>query len=89
MKDHLDSYLRRTIEIERAQLDTRDPEVLRQHLRALTEVKLEALDELTEEDLRADHSFQIFLMQCANLSRKIQGRIGYLQAERLGGRGAE
>lgn len=83
LKDHLDEYLTRTVRIERAQLETRDPDELREHLRELTRVKLEALDELTAEELRADQSFQIFLMQCANLSRKIQGRLNFLQAERL------
>lgn len=85
LKDHLDEYLERTIRIERAQLDSEDPEVLREHLRELTRVKLAALEELTTEELRADRSFQIFLMQCANLSRKLQARMSYLQAERLGG----
>lgn len=83
LKDHLDEYLSQTIRIERAQLETHDPAELRAHLRELTRVKLEALDELTGEELRADQSFQIFLMQCANLSRKIQGRLSFLQAERL------
>jgi hypothetical protein len=33
------------------------------------------LDELTNEDLRADRMFTIFLTQCSNLSRKLQLKI--------------
>ncbi len=82
MKDHLDEYLERTIRIERAQLEVKDPQKLRAHLRELTRVKLEALDQLTSEDLRADQAFQVFLLQCANLSREIQGRLSLIQGDR-------
>lgn len=80
LKDHLDEYLTRTVSLERAQMETDDPEQLRQLQREVTRVKLEALEELTAEDLRADQSFQIFLTQCANLSQKIQGRIQLLRS---------
>jgi TRAP transporter TAXI family solute receptor len=74
-KEHLDDFLNRTLVIERAQMETDDPEILHEHLREVTRIKLTALEELTHEDLRGDQMFQIFLMQCANLIRKIQARL--------------
>ena len=81
-KNRLDEFLQRTLKIERAQMETEDPSRLREYLREVTRVKIEAIEQLTEEELRADQAFQIFLMQCANLSRKIQGRLSLLHAER-------
>ncbi|MBT7410295.1 MAG: TAXI family TRAP transporter solute-binding subunit [Methylococcales bacterium] len=74
-KEHLDSYLDRTIEIENEHINTEDPEQLKAALEEVTRIKLTALQEFTSEDLRADQAFQIFLMQCANLSMKIQSNI--------------
>ncbi|MCP3914545.1 MAG: TAXI family TRAP transporter solute-binding subunit [bacterium] len=76
-KEKLDTYLERTVTIERAQMDTTDPRDLRGHLRELTLLKIQAIGELTEEDLRGDRMFQIFLMQCAYVSRKIQARLDF------------
>ncbi|MEM7393105.1 MAG: hypothetical protein AAF492_12240, partial [Verrucomicrobiota bacterium] len=45
------------------------------YLDEITEIKLTALHELTDEALRADQTFSIFLMQCANLISKIQMKI--------------
>lgn len=74
-KEHLDIYLDRTIEIEREHIDVEDPKRLKAALEEVTRIKLAALEEFTNEDLRADKAFQIFLMQCANLSRKIQNSL--------------
>ena len=49
--------------------------VLRMYLDQVTQIKLHALDELTDEALRGDQMFAIFLAQCSNLSRKIQLKI--------------
>ncbi len=74
-KDYLDEFLRQTMEIERSQMRTDDPGTLRGFLDRVTEIKLRALEELTNEDLRADLTFSIFLQQCANLIRKIQAKL--------------
>jgi len=74
-KDRLDSFLARTVRIERAQMDTRDLERLENYLDDVTRIKLDALEELTHEDLRGDQTFAIFMAQCANLIRKIQTKI--------------
>lgn len=74
-KEHLDDLLNETVRIERAQMGENSLEELQQYLDDVTAIKLSALEELTDEDLRGDQKFQIFLMQCANLIRKIQGKI--------------
>jgi hypothetical protein len=74
-KDRLDALLRQTLEIELAQMQTTDPQQLRQMLDEVTTIKLRALRELTEEELYADQAFSIFLMQCSNLISKIQLKI--------------
>ena len=56
-------------------MDTTDPETLERFLDEITKIKLQALEELTHEDLRGDRTFSIFLMQCANLISKIQLKI--------------
>jgi TRAP transporter TAXI family solute receptor len=74
-KERLDAYLARTVAIERAQIHTTDVAELNEFLDQITVIKLEAIEELTEEELRGDQMFSIFLAQCANLIRKIQSKI--------------
>lgn len=74
-KDRLDEYLERTLTIERAQMDSEDGDELQKFLDQVTEIKLEALSELTHENLRSDQSFAIFILQCGNLISKIQMKI--------------
>ncbi len=74
-KERLDVFLDRTAEIERQQMHTRDFEQLERYLDEVTLIKLEALGELSHEDLRGDRMFLIFLTQCANLIRKIQTKM--------------
>ena len=74
-KDRLDVFLEKTLEIERAQMDTVDVDELQEFLDRVTEIKLEALTQFTQEELRSDQAFSIFLMQCANLISKIQMKI--------------
>lgn len=74
-KEHLDTFLERTLKVEHAQMKTVDPKELRQFLDEVTRIKLQALQELTNEDLRADQMFSLFLMQCANLISKIQMKL--------------
>ena len=78
-KQELDRFLNRTIAIERKQIAIRDPKLLRPLLNEVTRIKLEAMDELTQEDLRGDRMFLIFLTQCATLTEKLQNKI-YLGA---------
>lgn len=71
----LNALLDETIRIESKQMKTDDPKKLREYLDEVTRIKLRALDELTDEDLRGDQMFAIFLTQCSNLSRKLQLKI--------------
>ncbi len=76
----LDSFLEQTLRIERAQMDLTDSKKLASNLDEVTRIKLQALQELTHEDLRSDQRFTIFLTQCANLISKIQLKL--ISAER-------
>ena len=74
-KERLDAFLDQTLRIERDQMGTDDADVLQRLLDEVTTIKLDALQEFTDEELRGDQSFSIFLMQCANLINKIQIKI--------------
>ncbi len=74
-KDRLDEYLEKTLTIERARMASEDTDELQGFLDQVTEIKLEALSELTHETLRSDQSFAIFILQCGNLISKIQMKI--------------
>lgn len=81
-KDHLDELLAKTVAIEARQIGVTDEKVLRGMLDDVTRIKLQALEELTHEELRGDRSFLIFLTQCSSLINKIQAKIGTDQASR-------
>jgi len=75
MKERLDVLLDRTARIEHDQIGENDRDILEGYLDQVTEIKLEALDELTHEDLRGDRMFLIFLIQCGSLIERIQGKL--------------
>ena len=74
-RERLDDYLERTLVIEKEQMELSDIGALESCLQRVTLIKLEALGELTHQDLRSNQAFTIFLMQCGNLISKIQRRI--------------
>ena len=76
-KQKLDDFIGRTLTVELEQMEVTDPEQLRPFLRRVTQIKQEALRELTSEKVRGDQLFAIFLSQCAALSEKIQMRMMY------------
>jgi uncharacterized protein len=76
-KQQLDDFIARTLTVELEQMDVTDPEQLRPFLRRVTQIKQEALRQLTREKVRGDQLFAIFLSQCAALSEKIQMRMMY------------
>jgi hypothetical protein len=71
-KERLDLLLQETTLIEKTQTKVSDPDRLQQHLDEVTRIKLKALQEFTDEELRADQAFSIFLDQCSTLINKIQ-----------------
>jgi TRAP-type uncharacterized transport system substrate-binding protein len=83
-RHELDKFLSRTIKIERDLSKTNDPERLETLLAMVTEIKLDALTELTHSELRRDRSFSIFLAQCANLIGRIQRKLIICEEERKG-----
>lgn len=74
-KDRLDWFLQQTLRIEQSQMHSKHVQELQDFLDEVTAIKLQALRELTEEGLRGDQSFSIFLDQCAGLRNKIQLKI--------------
>ncbi len=71
-KEHLDRLLTKTLDIEKTQLDSCEPEQLLEHLARVKQIKLQALLEFTEEELRGDQSFTILVDQCSSLTSEIQ-----------------
>ncbi|MDB5390365.1 MAG: pknB 9 [Planctomycetaceae bacterium] len=78
-KDQLDEFLKETIVIERELGQVHDVKALEEMLEKISEVKLRALNELTEETLRGNRMFLIFLQQCGHLSQAVRGKIWLLQ----------
>ncbi|MCI5161054.1 MAG: TAXI family TRAP transporter solute-binding subunit [Candidatus Electrothrix sp. AX5] len=78
MKEELDGFLQETIALDRKQMQSESPEELRSIIDQVTEVKIKALEELTNERLRSDQMFSIFLMQCHNIICKIQNKIALI-----------
>tara|TARA_B100000809_G_scaffold130013_1_gene127925 strand:+ start:879 stop:2213 length:1335 start_codon:yes stop_codon:yes gene_type:complete len=74
-RGRIDDYLERTLKIERQQMELTDIASLESCLKRVTLIKLEALGELTHQDLRSNQAFTIFLTQCDSLISKIQRRI--------------
>jgi len=79
-KEYLDQLLEETLRIEDMQMRTNDVEGLRKLQDKVTQIKLRALHEFTEEELRGDQAFGIFLTQCANLINKLQLKVISLDA---------
>ena len=73
--DRLNWFLQETLRIEKLQIGTTDVSKLEKFLDEVTQIKLQALGELTEEDLRGNQAFSIFLDQCTGLRNKIQLKI--------------
>ena len=71
-KERLDIFLMETLRIEKAQSTTDDATQLRRYIEGVTQIKLQALKELTDEQLRGNQEFSIFLDQCSHLNGRIQ-----------------
>jgi TRAP transporter TAXI family solute receptor len=74
-KERLDDFLDQTVAIEEAQMKATDGSELRYCLDEVTRIKLEAISELTNEEVRGDRMFSIFLSQCSSVSRKIEAKL--------------
>ena len=74
-KEHLDEFLEKTLRLEELQMKTFDADELRELLDEVTRIKLKALYEFTEEEVRSDQSFAVFLDQCSSLISRIQLKI--------------
>jgi hypothetical protein len=71
-KVRLDRFLMETLQIEKEQMRTDDAAKLQSYVEGVTRIKLQALQELTEEGLRGNQEFSIFLDQCSHLIGRMQ-----------------
>jgi hypothetical protein len=78
MKEELDSFLQETIALDRKQMQSESPEELRSIIDQVTEVKIKALEELTNEKLQSGQMFSTLLMQCHHIVCKIQNKIALI-----------
>ncbi len=74
-KEHLDRFLEETLRIEKSAMQTDETDKLREYIDEVTRIKLNALRQFTEEELRGDQSFTIFLDQCSSLINQIQMKL--------------
>jgi len=74
-KERLDIFVNRTLEIDKMLTETTCTGELRDLHHKVTELQHLALTELTEDELRGDRLFQIFLDQSNSLCRKIENRL--------------
>ena len=79
MKDELDGFLKKTMLLDQQQVESESPQELQNIITQITELKIHVLQELTDEKLRADQMFMIFLTQCHNIICKIQTKLLILQ----------
>ena len=74
-KERLDDFLNQTVAIEEAQMKAQEGYELRAYLDEVTRIKIDAISELTHEELRGNRMFSIFLAQCSSVSRKIEAKL--------------
>ena len=74
-QEKLDGFLEETITLERMYVQHECEDKLDTLLTQATDIKFRALAELTDEKLRGDSLFAIFLAQCNNLILRIEQHI--------------
>jgi hypothetical protein len=74
-KEHLDVLLQKTLEIELSVAKCSDTTKLGQYLQKVTRIKVNVLREFTDEELRDDNTFLVFLRQCDGLINGIQLKV--------------
>lgn len=79
-KEHLDLFIWETIRMEDLLLTSlQDRQALEKLFVDVSQLKLQALNELTHEGLRGDRGFGILLTQCRDLVDKVQHALAMLQ----------
>jgi len=70
-KRRLSAAMDEVRKIEQEEAEIEDPVRLTELMKRLTELKLEALDDLTDNEIQDEQRFGIFLTQCSGVSNKI------------------
>ena len=71
----LDRFMESTFKVETGQSGCYDVAQLRDSLFRITTIRLRALRQFTDHEIRSDQRFSIFLTQCGDLINKIQLKI--------------
>ena len=74
-KEHLDTLLQETLKIEAQLMTETNPKRLQVLLEKVTRIKMKALQEFTDEQLRADSAFSILLDQCGLVMQGLREQI--------------
>ena len=80
-KEKLDVLLAQTVDIERQYASADAMSDLQGMLRQVMKIKIQALEELTHEQLRGDRVFLIFMTQCSNLIDSIQSKMNRINSD--------
>ena len=80
-KEKLDVLLAQTVDIERQYASADAMSDLQGMLRQVMQIKIQALEELTHEQLRGDRVFLIFMTQCSNLIDSIQSKMNRINSD--------
>ena len=80
-KEKLDVLLAQTVDIERQYASADAMSDLQGMLRQVMQIKIQALEELTHEQLRGDRVFLIFMTQCSNLIDSIQSKMNRISSD--------
>ena len=80
-KEKLDVLLAQTVDIERQYASADAMSDLQGMLRQVMKIKIQALEELTHEQLRGDRVFLIFMTQCSNLIDSIQSKMNRINLD--------
>jgi len=69
------------VDIERQYASADAMSDLQGMLRQVMQIKIQALEELTHEQLRGDRVFLIFMTQCSNLIDSIQSKMNRINSD--------
>lgn len=74
-KESIDILFKHILRIEKAQLNIFNREKLEKYLEEITQIKTQALKEFTDEAIRNDSDFTLFISQCDSLIHRIHIKI--------------
>jgi len=74
-KERLDEFIQEINAIQTTSLSVSDEQAISSQIEHVTRIQTQALSELTDEKLRGNKMFLLFLTLCADVSRKLEHRL--------------